>query len=107
MINSYDTLIIKRIIGLPGDNIEYRDNKLYINDKYYKEDYLDGDTITSDFTLNNIITSKAIPDDYYFVLGDNREESKDSRLVGLIHQNQIEGKAKLTLFPFARFGNKK
>lgn len=106
VIDSEDNLIIKRIIGLPGDEIHYDENKLYINGEYYKEDYLDGDTITIDFSLNKIINTDNIPKGYYFVLGDNREESKDSRIIGLIRKEQILGKAKLTLFPFSRIGIK-
>lgn len=107
VIQSNDSLIIKRVIGLPGDNIEYKNNKLYINNKYYEENYLDGDTITSDFKLEDITKKSTIPEGYYFVLGDNREESSDSRIIGLINKSQIEGKAKLTIFPFNRIGIKK
>ena len=107
VIDSESSLIIKRIIGIPGDYIKYKDNKLYINDEYYKEDYLDGDTITGDFSLKEITKKDKIPEGYYFVLGDNREESKDSRMIGLIKKEQIQGKAKLTLFPFSRMGIKK
>lgn len=107
VVNSNEGLIIKRVIGLPGDKIEYKNNKLYINGEYYKEDYLDGDIKTSDFILEELIGNETIPQDYYFVLGDNREESKDSRTIGLIKEKQIQGKARLTLFPFTRFGIKK
>lgn len=107
VVDSEESLIIKRIIGIPGDKIEYKDNKLHINDKHYKENYLDGDTITNDFSLKEITNADKIPEGYYFVLGDNREESKDSRLIGLIKKDQIQGKAKLTLFPFSRIGVKK
>ena len=107
VVNSNEGLIIKRVIGLPGDKIEYKNNKLYINGEYYKEDYLDGDVKTGDFILEQLTGDETIPQGYYFVLGDNREESKDSRTIGLIKEKQIQGKARLTLFPFARFGIKK
>lgn len=93
--------IIKRIIGLPGETVEVKDNTLYINGKAYVEQYLDSDTITEDFSI------ATIPEGYYFVLGDNREVSLDSRRIGLIKEADIEGKAKYTLFPFNRFGEKK
>ena len=96
--------IIKRVIGLPGDSVDYIDSKLYINGKMYVEKYLDLDVKTllngSDFEVDNI------PDDCYFVLGDNREVSKDSRSIGLIKKKDIEGKATITIFPFNRLGSK-
>ncbi len=96
--------IIKRVIGLPGDSVDYIDSNLYINGKMYVEKYLDSDVKTllngADFEVDNI------PDDYYFVLGDNREVSKDSRSVGLINKKDIEGKATITIFPFDRLGSK-
>lgn len=96
--------IIKRVIGLPGDSVDYIDSKLYINGKMYVEKYLDSDVKTllngSDFEVDNI------PDDCYFVLGDNREVSKDSRSIGLIKKKDIEGKATITIFPFNRLGSK-
>ncbi len=93
--------LIKRVIGLPGDKIRIEDNKLYINDEYVEEPYLSSSTITENYELPNII-----PTDYYFVLGDNRSVSLDSRNLGLFSKNQIEGKASLTIFPFGRFGFK-
>ena len=92
--------IIKRVIGLPGDKIKVEDNILYINEKAYAEEYLDTNTSTEDFEISKI------EDGYYFVLGDNREVSLDSRSIGLIKKSDIEGKATYTLFPFNRFGKK-
>ena len=93
--------IIKRIIGLPGDTIKSEDNVLYINDRSYVEDYLDNGTVTDDFEVDKIKKG------YYFVLGDNREVSMDSREIGLISEDDIEGHASITLYPFSRFGIKK
>lgn len=107
VVIKYDNeLIIKRVIGIPGDTIEYRDNKLYINDKYYEEKYLATGTQTESFDLEGLTSKQKVPNNYYFVLGDNREESKDSRIIGLINKKSIEGKAKFTLYPFNRIGNK-
>lgn len=91
--------LIKRVIGLPGDNIEVIDNKLYINNSYYAEEYLD-DVITYDFSLKDLGYDK-IPDDMYLVLGDNREDSLDSRdeEVGLIPKEDILGKVRFQLWP--------
>lgn len=98
--------IIKRVIGLPGDVVECIDNKLYINGKIYVEKYLDENTVTNDFDIVSISGEKVIPDNYYLVLGDNREISLDSRRIGLIKKSDIEGKASFTIFPFNRFGKK-
>lgn len=92
--------IIKRVIGLPGDEVKCIDNVLYINDKVYVENYLDEGTTTTDFE------TEIIPEGYYFVLGDNREVSLDSRRIGLIKESEIEGKATYTIFPFDRWGIK-
>ena len=100
VIESRGSYIIKRIIGLPFDTVEIKDNVLFINEKEYEEYYLDEGTITDDLIV-------AVPEDSYFVLGDNREESMDSRLLGFIDESDIEGIAEITIFPFNRIGNKK
>lgn len=107
VIKYEDTHLIKRVIGLPGDKIEYKDNKLYINGEYYKEKYLDKDIMMEDFKLEDIIKSDKVPDDCYFVMGDNRGESLDSRSLGVFNADEIEGKTSLVLFPFNRLGFKK
>ncbi len=90
--------LIKRVIGLPGEKIEYKDNKLYVNGKVLKEDFSHADT--EDF--DEIKVEK----DRYFVLGDNRVNSTDSRIIGTVSIKNIRGTTKLTIFPFGRFGNK-
>ena len=92
--------MIKRIIGLPGDTIEYKDNKLYINGEATKE-YFDISGITKDFSLTQF-NYDIIPDGYYFVLGDNRENSKDSRVYGLISRDDIIGKVQFRIWPIVR-----
>lgn len=99
VIKYEDEFIIKRVIGLPGEEISYKDNKLYINGKYVKEDFKHKDT--KDFD------SIKISNNQYFVMGDNRVNSLDSRVIGPILKENIKGKAKLTIFPFKRFGIKK
>lgn len=106
VIKSHNTHIIKRIIGLPGESIKVVDNVLYINNKKYDEPYLDKGTITEDFSLEELFDVEKVPKGSYFVLGDNREDSLDSRIIGFIDEKDIEGIAKLTLFPFDRLGSK-
>lgn len=89
--------LVKRVIGVPGDIIKYEDNKLYVNGKYVKEKFLK-DVVTSDFT------EVVVPDDHYFVMGDNRENSKDSRIFGVIKKDKICGTVSFSIFPFNRFG---
>ena len=78
-----DDYVIKRIIGLPGETIECKGGIVYINDVPIKENYILG--VTSDF--EKII----IPDDEYYILGDNREKSVDSRLYCTISIRDIKG----------------
>lgn len=101
VIKYFDERIIKRVIGLPGDTIEYKDGELYINGDVYEEPFLPEDVYTQDFILE-----ERIPEGYYFVLGDNRAESKDSRIIGLIKNEKIKGKANTVLYPFDRIGTK-
>lgn len=100
VIKTEKEYLIKRIIGLPGETIEYRDNKLYINEKEVKENFLHKTTV--DYKLGGVI-----PDNYYFVVGDNRTNSLDSRTIGLIKRDEIIGKTNLVIFPFNHFGIKK
>lgn len=92
--------MIKRVVGLPGDNIEYIDNYLYVNGKKYKEPFIK-DVITEDFSLKDLGYDK-IPKDMYLVLGDNRENSRDSRSYGLISKKQIIGKTFIRIWPFKK-----
>lgn len=96
--------LIKRVIGVPGDTVEIKDNKIIINGNEY-EDY-DTNVITKDFSLSEIGYDK-IPAGKYFVLGDNRGNSTDSRIIGLIDQTDIAGNIVYRIFPFSRFGTVK
>lgn len=97
--------IVKRLIGLPGETIEYRDDRLYIDGQEYDEPYLDKDYMeeakqkyhTNLFTENFTYT---LSKDEYFVMGDNRLVSKDSRALGGFTYDNFIGKNGFVLFPF-------
>ena len=95
--------IIKRIIGMPGEHISYKNNKLYVNDKLVKENFKFRDT--EDFNLEEICACSKIPEGKYLVLGDNRPISKDSRMIGLVDIDDIKGKAVYRFWPISSFGN--
>ena len=103
--------IIKRVIGMPGDNIEYKDDMLYINGKEYNKKFTKD--ITEDFTLedickiNKIDCNDKIPEDMYLVLGDNRDVSADSRVKGLIEKDKIIGKPIFRIWPLTRINKVK
>lgn len=90
--------LIKRVIGLPGDTISIRDNTLYINGELYVENYLDEGLEYDDFELSSL-GYDTIPEDMYLVLGDNREDSLDSREIGLIKKENIIGKVSFRIWP--------
>lgn len=97
-LNYKDTkYMVKRVIGLPGEKIEFKDNTLYINDKAYTEPFIKN-VKTNDFSLKDI-GYDVIPDDMYLVLGDNRENSMDGRDFGLIKKKDIIGKASIRIWP--------
>ena len=91
--------LIKRVIGLPGETIRYRNNILYINDQVLEDVYAYGDTGNfQEITLG---------EDEYFLMGDNRAISLDSRALGIIKKQEIEGTVGIVLFPFNKFGSVK
>lgn len=90
--------LIKRVIGLPGEKVEIINNKLYINGIEYVEDYLSKELNYQDFKLGDLNYTE-IPEDMYLVLGDNRENSLDSRKIGLIKKEDIVGKISFRFWP--------
>ena len=113
---------IKRVIGLPGDTVEFKNDQLLINGKEQKEAYLDeykaklaeGDYLTQvydsegiahpEFDLGNLFPATTVPEGKVFVLGDNRQISKDSRLIGFIDKDKISGNVKFSFWPPSKFG---
>lgn len=103
---------VKRIIGLPGDQIQFEDDELYINGQMIAEPFIQDikdhmhkyGKVTYDFTLEELYNLKEVPKGTYFVLGDNRLYSLDSRdsRIGFISEDSIEGRVKLIMFPFDR-----
>ena len=92
-------LLVKRVIGLPNETIEYKNNKLYINGEYIKEEFLENDVYTNDF-------SYTLGEDEYFCMGDNREVSRDSRYYGSFTKKEIKSTGFFAFYPFDRFGIK-
>lgn len=90
---------IKRIIGLPGDTVSVRDNHVYVNGTKLTETYLDPGLITSGGEFLADGASVTVPVDEYFVMGDNRPYSSDSRAWGFILRNEINGKAWFAYWP--------
>ena len=88
--------IIKRVVGMPGDSIEVVDGKLYINDTETADVY--GSGKTTDF--NKVY----LGNDEYYVLGDNRMVSLESRVFGKIKRKNIKGVADFIIYPFNKFG---
>lgn len=91
--------LVKRIIGLPGEKIEFKNNKLYINNKEIEEDF--GHMETEDFSLSDI-GYETIPDNMYFLVGDNRTNSLDSRYIGLVSDSDIEGVVHFSIWPLKK-----
>ena len=96
VIRSEGKEIIKRVIGLPGENVLYRNNSLYIDGHEIKNKY---NFDTNDFSLKTICNCSYIPENKYLVLGDNRSVSKDSRILGFIDKKDIEGSVEVSLWP--------
>ena len=99
VLSQEEKYMVKRVVGLPGEHIEYKDNYVYVNGEKFKEPFIDADKFpTKDFKLEDLGYDK-IPEGMYLVLGDNRVNSKDSRDFGLIKKKQIKGKAWLRIWP--------
>lgn len=95
-----DKLLIKRIIGLPGDVITIKNDQLYLNGSKYEEDYIKDGITPGD------IKDYVVPEGRYFTMGDNRVVSIDSRYdeVGCVALDAIQGRAVFRLFPFSKIG---
>jgi signal peptidase I len=100
--NEKNIFYVKRVIGLPGETVQIKDNTIFIDGKPLKENYsedyyTDGKMAMSEMKLG---------DNDYFVLGDNRNDSKDSRNVtfGLVHKDEIDGLVMIKIWPINDVG---
>jgi len=89
--------LVKRVIGLPGEYIEYKDNVLYVDGEALSEEFLDEGMITEDFAVQ-------LESDEYYCLGDNRTNSRDSRFYGPFNSDDFMSTHILVLWPFSNFG---
>ena len=97
-INFNNNYLVKRVIGLPGETVEYIDNILYINGEKVAS------PIEFEYTKGFKLTAGK---NEYIVLGDNRDVSKDSREIGPLDKSTIKGKVEFILYPFKNFGTVK
>lgn len=93
---------VKRVIGVPGDEIDIRDGYVYVNGKKLEETYVNGKTLRGEFEL-----PVKVGENKLFVLGDNRAVSKDSREFGPIDLKQVDGKVIFRVYPFNESGKVK
>lgn len=101
VVEELGTKLVKRIVGLPGEHISYTDNKLYVDGELIVENY--HREVMVDFDIKEL-GLEVIPDNSYFIMGDNRNHSSDSRNFGPVSIEQIQGKTGFTIFPFTKFG---
>lgn len=88
---------IKRVIAVPGDSLYISDYRIYLNHQMLKEPYILDGVTPGEY-------NDTIPEDHFFVMGDNRRNSEDSRSMGPVHRSQIIGKVYLRLWPFTFWG---
>lgn len=87
--------LVKRVVGLPGETVEMRDGRVYVDGALLKEPYLAGFD-------DSDVPAETVPEGHYYMLGDNRSVSYDSRSLGAISMSQIIGKAWLSYWPLDR-----
>ena len=98
---THHTLFVKRMIALPGDILEMREGKVYVNGEYVDETGIDMHSASGE-TFGPVL----LGEDSYFVMGDNRGNSNDSRRVGPISRDMIVGHVQRVLWPLSKFMQK-
>lgn len=96
VVDTDDDELIKRVYGMPGEKIEIENGTIYINDKKIEDKYAYGNTSSYE--------AITLGEDEYFVLGDNRVVSLDSRIIGPVKRDDIKGTTNFIIYPFNRFG---
>lgn len=99
-LDQKNTCYVKRVIGLPGDTVSIRQGTVYINGEALKESYLETERIDS-----QSMEAVVLEEGEYFLMGDNRSDSTDSRRMGAVERGKILGKAVGVVYPFTEFGS--
>ncbi|WP_025729441.1 signal peptidase I [Atopobacter phocae] len=104
---------VKRVIGLPGDSVTYLDGKLFVNDQQIEEPFINQEETfeingqktlgTSSFTLPQLTGEMVVPDGHYFVMGDNRGHSNDSRSFGFVKRESIHAVVRAIVWPYNKW----
>lgn len=94
------TSFVKRVVGLPGDTVKIEDGYLYVNGEKYDEPYINDSFRTG---MGSHFSEYVVPEGKYFVMGDHRNNSNDSRYIGPLDRNMIVGHVVQILFPFSAF----
>ena len=95
---------IKRVIALPGEHVEIKDGKVYIDGKELDESAYLKDSVVTEAGPNGVFTDFVVPEGCVFAMGDNRPESGDCRRCGCIPLEKIEGTVVMRFWPFSKFG---
>lgn len=96
------TSYIKRVVGLPGEHIEIKEGKVFINGEALEEEYLQDGVVTD--STKGILSDFIVPDNCVFAIGDNRSQSTDCRAFGCIPLEKIESKVAFRFWPLNLFG---